>query len=301
MTKIPVASIIIPNWNGLSLLKKNLPLVLKTTTNKSNRIYEVIVVDDGSTDGSVEYLSKLHNKGIKLVKHTKNRGFAAAVNTGVRSSKSKFVVLLNTDVVPSNNFLKNVYKLFEDKKIFAVSFHEDGWGYSVGDMEDGFSVHKPGREVEETHESLWASGGSAIFRRSVWIKLKGFDEELFGPFYWEDVDLSYRAQKRGYKILWEPTAKVEHKHESTINTSSFRKRYLNSVKERNQLFFIWKNITSKNLFRKHRRALFKRVVRHPGYVMVLLRTIPKIQLCIRRRRVEKKEGKISDESILSIK
>ena len=75
------------------------------------------------------------------------------------------------------------------------------------------------------------------------------DEKLLSPFYWEDIDLCYRAAKRGYINLWEPRGKVVHKHESTI--SKFPKIYVARVKERNQLLMLWKNIHSKNLIKKH--------------------------------------------------
>src|SRR5438105_2155159 len=105
-------SIIIPNWNGQSLLEKNLPSILLAYKNKKNKISEVIIVDDASSDSSVNYLKKNFDKEIKLVVHKINRGFAASVNTGVRSAKGEFVVLLNTDIIVSENFLETSLKDF---------------------------------------------------------------------------------------------------------------------------------------------------------------------------------------------
>src|SRR5258706_15949240 len=97
-------SIVIPNWNGKELLERNLPEVLAAKDFKSNMISEVIVVDDGSTDGSLKFLHDQFEGKIKVIKHKQNRGFSAAVNTGVRSANGDLVCLLNTDVIPDRRF-----------------------------------------------------------------------------------------------------------------------------------------------------------------------------------------------------
>src|SRR5260221_12428700 len=98
-------SIIIPNWNGQSLFEKNLSSILLAKKNKKNRISEVIIVDDASSDGSVAYLKKNFINEIKLVVRTIILGFAARVNTGLRRAKGELVVLLNTDIIVSEDFL----------------------------------------------------------------------------------------------------------------------------------------------------------------------------------------------------
>ncbi|KKQ75021.1 MAG: Glycosyl transferase, family 2, partial [Candidatus Woesebacteria bacterium GW2011_GWB1_38_5] len=115
--------------------------------------------------------------------------------------------------------------------------------------------------------------------------------------YWEDVDISYRAMKRGYRVLWEPEAKVIHKHESTMVKINKRKR--NVIMERNQLLFIWKNITSKNLMKKHVAGLFKRLSKHPGYIKVVFSALCKLKTVRRERKKEYKESKVSDEVIFA--
>ncbi len=91
MSKDLFVSIVIPNWNGRALLEKNLPSILLAKKNKKNRILEIIIVDDGSTDDSVPFLKKEYATSIRLIKHTKNRGFASAVNNGVRMAKGAYV------------------------------------------------------------------------------------------------------------------------------------------------------------------------------------------------------------------
>jgi len=292
-------SIIIPNWNGKRLLEKNLPAVVNAKGNSKNNIAEIIIVDDKSTDDSIPFLESNYGSEVKIIRHRENRGFSSAVNTGVRSAKSPLVCLLNTDVVPSVNFLEAAIIHFSNPHVFGVSLHEQGYGYAKGKFEDGFMVHDPGKERPEVVDTFWVSGGSGIFRKETWKELKGMDELLFSPFYWEDIDLSYRAMKRGYRVLWEPNAQVLHNHESIINEDNFRKGYMNTIKQRNHLLFIWKNLTSPNLFKKHTRGLIKRVGRHPGYIRIVFMAFLKLLTVRKLRRKEKRESKVSDEAILA--
>ncbi len=289
-------SVVIPNYNGQGLLKKNLPWVIAAQKNPENEISEIIIVDDGSSDQSVS-LIKAEFPLIRLIKHSVNRGFPAAANTGVRSARNELVCLLNTDVLPSVNFLESIQRLFRYKRLFAVSLNEEGYSWAKSFFKDGFVGHRPGVATEKTHSTFWVSGGSGVFRRNIWNSLGGFDEKLLSPFYWEDLDLSYRAQKRGYVVLWDPNAKVTHEHESTV--SKLRKGYVNRIRERNQLLFIWKNITSPRLTRQHVKGLIKRIFRHPRYIFVFLSALKKFRQVLKARKKEKREGKVSDEAIFA--
>lgn len=290
------ASIIIPNYNGETLIAKNLPFVLKAMEKKENNISEIIIVDDGSEDGSVKLLKDKFPR-VKLIKHKVNRGFSAAVNTGVRGSTGDLLVLLNSDVIPNEDFLVNTLSHFKNPKVFAVSLHEKGYGWAKGGFKDGYIQILPGEESNLFHESFYVSGGSGVFRRSTWMELGGMDEELLSPFYWEDIDLSFRAAKRGYIVGWEPESYVVHNHESTINKLS--KNYVSRIKERNQLLCLWKNITSPNLIRKHIAGLFTRLVKHPGYLIVILMAVARLRIALKKKKREIKESKVSDEAIFS--
>ena len=289
-------SIVIPNYNGKHLLEKNLPKIIDAKNNLKNKIIEIIIVDDASFDDSVKFLKKTFPE-VRVIKHKKNRGFSCAVNTGVRMSKGNLVALLNSDVIPEKDFLENTLPHFEDEKVFAVSLHEKGYSWAKGTFVNGFIEHSLGKEAKKTHITFWVSGGSGVFRRDLWHKLGGMDEKLLSPFYWEDIDFSYRAQKRGYKILWEPNSVVVHKHEATI--SKLSKSYVARIRQRNELLFIWKNVTSKNLFKKHVISLFKRAFRHPGYLRIILMAFLKLRLVRERRKKEIKESKVSDETIFA--
>lgn len=292
-------SIVIPNWNGLKLLEKNLQILIGAKKNKKNRIKEIIIVDDKSTDGSVEFIKNVYAKEIDLVCHKQNRGFSSAVNTGFRQAKCELICLLNTDVLPEKDFLESVFPHFKSKKVFAVSLHERGYAYSTGKFLNGYIVHDPGLQKDKPCPTFWVSGGSGVFKREIWMKLGGFDEKIFSPFYWEDADLGYRALKRGYKLIWEPAANVIHKHESVINSGNFKRWRINLIKERNHLLFNWKNLTSENLLRKHRIGLIRRVLKHPGYLKVVLAALLKYPDIVKARKKELKEQVISDEAIFA--
>jgi len=272
---------------------------LQTQTQRSNKIREIIVVDDKSTDSSVDYLKKNFASQFKLIRHKENRGFSAAVNTGVRMARSELICLLNTDVAPSKNFLEKAISHFKNKKVFAVSLHEKGYGYALAKFSKGFIVHSPGKEKRKASPTFWVNGGSGVFKRSIWMSLKGMDEKLFSPFYWEDIDICYRALKRGYQLLWEPKSKVIHQHEATVNPNNFSKRRLNIIKERNQLLFIWKNLTSPIIFKKHLSGLFLRIFKNPGYLIPVLVALLKIKTLRRLREREKREAIVSDEAIFA--
>ena len=288
-------SIIIPNFNGRELLAKHLPKVLGAKENKANNIGEVIVVDDGSSDESVKFLQENFKDQIRLIVHTKNRGFSASINTGVRMAKGELVCLLNSDVSPYRDFLVGMDENFQDKSVFGVSLHEEGYGYAAGKFSQGFIVHEGRPESKKIEDTFWANGGSSVLRRKVFQDLKGMDDELLSPFYWEDIDLSYRAQKRGYRVIWDPRARVIHEHESTVK--KLNQKYVQRIRERNQLLFIWKNLTSRNLIKKHIVFLGKRILKHPGYGRIVVMALGRFGKMLKLRKKEVKETRLADEAI----
>lgn len=290
-------SVIMPNINGKSILEKNLPKLFEAVANPINKIHEVIIVDDGSWDESIEFITNNYAKKVKLIKHKKNRGFSAAINTGVRASTGDLLLLINTDVIPEKNFLTWVLPHFKDPKVFSVSIHEKGYGSAIGFFGEGYIQLAMGKENDKAHKSFYVSGGSGVFKKSIWRELNGMDEELLSPFYWEDIDLCYRAAKRGYINLWEPKGNVVHQHESTI--SKFPRNYVNRVKERNQLLCIWKNIQSKNLIKKHIVGVLNRLIHHPGYIKVVVMALFRLRIALKQKRKEIKESIVSDEAVFA--
>jgi GT2 family glycosyltransferase len=247
-------SIIIPNYNGEDLLKKNLPKVLDEVNSYKELEAEIIVVDDSSTDSSVEYLDKISklNNNLKFLVNKKNKGFSSTVNKGVRESNGDIVLLLNTDVYPEKGFLTPLLKHFDDKNVFAVGCLDKSIegekvierGRGLGEWKKGLLIHRRG-DVNKNN-TLWVSGGSGAFKRSIWDQLEGFNE-LYNPFYWEDIDLSYRALKSGYKVLFEPKSVVFHEHSKGAIKSKYSEDQIKTISYRNQFVFTWENATDYSL------------------------------------------------------
>lgn len=267
-------SVVITCWNGHELLDKNLSEVIKASENPKNNIKEILVVDDGSTDDSVSFL-KNNFPSVKVIAHDKNRGYSATCNTGLKSATTELVVILNLDVVPNNDFLVEALPHFQNEKVFAVSFNEGRYGPGKIDWKNGFLEITPSAVSKNTQIADWASGGSSVFRKSVWAKLRGMDE-VFLPFYFEDIDIGLRAQKNGYLCLWEPKAKVIHEHEATINKQNFDVKYINTIKERNHLLLTWKNINNFSRLLSHLFYLGKRCLFKPGYFKIVFRAFVKV-------------------------
>jgi GT2 family glycosyltransferase len=190
----------------------------------------------------------------KLIENKKNLGFGQSVNLAVKEAKGKYLFLLNSDVVLKNNNYLSAIKYFKnDLKVFAVSFAQiEKDGSIVGKnrifWHRGLYHHQKSKNLN-FGENSWAEGGASIFDKKKFIKLGGFDP-LFSPFYWEDVDLSFRAKKAGYQILFNPKIKILHHHESTIS-KYFNKKEIEKIAFRNQLIFTWKNIDN-----------FKKLIEH---------------------------------------
>jgi GT2 family glycosyltransferase len=245
-----MVSIIIPNWNGVHLLKKHLKSVIKAAPDA-----EIVVADDRSCDGSVEYIKKNFPK-VKVVAGKKREGFAANVNAGVLKATGDIIVLLNTDVEPESGFLSPLLTHFKDPSVFAVGCLEKSLeqgkmmlrGRGIAHWVKGYYVHSRG-EVDKS-DTAWVSGGSGAYRKSMWNALGGMDT-LYNPFYWEDIDLSYRARKAGRKTLFEPKSIVHHYHEEGKIKQEFTSMNVKRIVYRNQFIFIWKNVSDISILISH--------------------------------------------------
>lgn len=295
MQKSPSVSVVIPSWNSESQLKKNFTSVFAASDLVGA---EIIVVDDHSEeDDTLAYLESLGER-IKLIKNKANLGFARTVNVGVAASKSDVVVLLNTDVRPEPDCFKHAITQFKQDDIFAITFNSDQ-SWAGGWWRDGLlqhsSIKAEGSTLNTQNPSLWASGGQAAFSRHKWVQLGGMDS-LYAPFYWEDVDLGYRAWKRGWRILWDPDSRCVHDHQVSIIKHSFSPKYIKNIAQRNQLLFIWKNIHDATMIRSHFSALPKYVKNYPKAFFAALTCLP---TAIRGRAVERRESIRSDQQVLA--
>lgn len=280
-------TIVIPTFNGLPLLKKYLPQVIK----HSGKEVKIIIVDNGSSDGTRDYLISKYPGTVLCLRNEQNLFFPIAVNQGFKAAKTDFIVLINNDVCPLEGYLEPAIRHLTDKNVFAVTFDEISSSWPLVTWR-GKLQYLRGLDKSLPRLSAWASGGSAIFRKSVWDELGGLDE-IYSPGYWEDIDIGWRAWKAGYQIIWEPKAKVVHRHESSF--SLINRDYLNLIKQRNELIFNWKNISDPRLRREHVFYLVCQILLHPGYLKVILSALGSIKKAQPASKVIR-----SDKEILSL-
>ncbi len=242
------ASIVIPNWNGRDLLEKYLPSVVEAAS--GNPAHEVIVVDNGSPDGSADFVRR-HFPMVRVLALERNLGFGGGCNAGVEAARNDVVVLLNSDMRVEPDFLAPLLAGFTDERVFSVScqiFFSDPnkrreeTGLTLGWWENGGLrvSHRLDEAITERYPCLYGGGGSCAVDRAKFLELGGFDEVL-APFYLEDADLGYRAWKRGWTVFYEPRSVVYHEHRGTIG-KRFREQEIQAVLKKNFLLFAWKNI-----------------------------------------------------------
>lgn len=295
-------SVIIPNYNGKELLKKNLPQIFSKI-----RAQEYIVVDDASSDGSTEFVRKNFPK-IKIIEMRNNKGFSSSVNRGVMEADGDLVVLVNTDIYPKNDILKYAVNYFTDPLVFAVGFNQECnekagviyRGRGTGKFHHGFLHHQ--RAPADGNSTLWVSGGAGIFRREIWIKIGGL-YEIYNPFYWEDIDLSYRAIKTGYKIFFEPKSICVHEQSIGSIRTVYDSKEIRKIALRNQIFFVWLNINDIKYLFDHIINLLKLTLRSlflfdfPSLIAIL-KACSKFPFAFNLRLKNSKLWRIKDEEII---
>lgn len=305
-------SVIIPNYNGEILLSRNLPKILNVL-NKSNVEFEIIISDDKSDDNSLNVINKIkseHSKNIiKIILGNKNKGFSTNVNRAVENASGEFLLLLNTDVIPEQNFLDRIFQYFDDEKVFAVGCLDESIekgdivkrGRGKGEWKRGFLMHSAA-EIKNG-ATLWVAGGSGFFRRRIWEELGGLDP-LYDPFYWEDIDISYRARKAGYLTVFEIKSIVRHEHDKGAIKSKFSPSDIKKIAYRNQIIFAWKNSDFSTLIYSvfwlpyHLlNAFLKKDIEFLSGFISAFEKLPKI---IHSRKVTQKYFSLTDKEVTSI-
>jgi GT2 family glycosyltransferase len=303
MPRTDAASIVIPNWNGRNLLAKYLPSVLEAAG--GNPANEVIVVDNGSADGSGEFLRETFPT-VHVVALEENRGFGGGSNAGVAAARNDIVVLLNSDMRVAPDFLAPLLAAFTGDNVFAVScqiFFSDParrreeTGLTEGRWHRGALQvgHRADDRITEPYPCFYGGGGSCAFDRRKFLELGGFDE-LFAPFYFEDADLGYLAWKRGWQVIYQPRSVVWHEHRGTIGRHYSDAR-IRAVLEKNRLLFCWKNIHEWPRLAGHFVfAVAGAVVR--GNLNGLLRAVRQLPGALRARRRARALAVVSDTEAL---
>ena len=238
-------TIIIPNYNGKHFMEP----CLKSLAEQTCKDFKILVVDNASTDGSVEYMKKEYPE-IETLVLDQNYGFSKAVNVGIRHADTPYVLLLNNDTTVEPHFVLEMIRAIERSRyIFSVSskmiqmYHPElidsagdlytaiGWGICRG---AGRSI----TNYTEDCEIFSACAGAAIYRRELFKKIGYFDENHFA--YLEDIDVGYRAKIYGYKNVYCPSALVYHVGSGT--SGSKYNAFKVKLSARNNIYVNYKNM-----------------------------------------------------------
>lgn len=257
--KEPLVSISILNWNGKEMTVECLESLKKL----KYKNYEVIVVDNGSDDGSVEFLKKI--PGIKLVTHKENLGFTGGHNAAYKIMKGKYICLFNNDMVADPMWLTRLVEVLEkDPKAGACAGGRFDWNeknpaYNQKNILRtikhlnkyiGFPWEENYRENLENCDTITA--GAVLIRKSVLDKIGFFDDDFFA--YAEDRDLFARMKRAGYKTMFVPKAYIWHKISATGKRNKYKFYFLTY---RNHIYFLYKNFDSGYLQLALLRYLFR--------------------------------------------
>jgi len=246
------ASVIVPNWNGIRFVGMCLDSLAQSQFDDC----EVIVVDNGSTDGSREMILEKY-PWVRLIALPENLGFARACNEGIKASRAEYIVLLNNDIEVTPDWLRELYDGMErhpecgmgtSKMMFL---HDREAFYNTGDLFHVWSAgggrgqgEKDVGQYEREEYVFGACAGAGIYRRGLFQTIGLFDEDFF--IFAEDVDLNLRSQCRGYKAVYLPKAKVYHIGTATVGLYSDRYVFLC---KRNDILVLVKNYSLAMYFR----------------------------------------------------
>lgn len=303
----PEITLIITNWNGSKLLGECLPTVLEAVRSDHHHSYEVMVIDDCSTDNSLEILAKEFPE-IRVEKTPQNLGFQEANNYAVKLARSKIVMPMNNDIKLEPKALYYLAKHFDNKDTFAVSgkiFAFDQTTFLYGNRGGYFQkghFHLYEKPPEDESQTLFACGGAFMVNRQQYLDLGGFDS-MYHPLYYEEIDLSYRALKRGWEVHYEPQSIAYHKVQATITRQEKRKQ-ISLISARNNYLFVWKNILDRSMTLKFLfyiplfllRDLFQLKSRFWIAFYMALKRLPR---ALKGRSIELSDVLYSDQETLS--
>jgi GT2 family glycosyltransferase len=244
-------SVVIVNWNRRALLQAS----LASLVGQKYRDFEVIVVDNGSADGSVEWLQDVAPTfpvSLRIIQNTENKGFCAANNQGIQISHGEFVALLNNDAEADPNWLAELLGVIRGardsdhvgmvaskilvwetpEKIDKVGhlIYPDGQnrGRGAGEIDRG--------QYDRVEEVLWPDGCACLYRRAMLDEIGGFDEDFFA--YADDAELGLRGRIAGWSSLYAPGAVVRHHRGATLGLTSTRRL---TLIERNRILLVVKH------------------------------------------------------------
>ncbi|CAG0971146.1 N-acetylglucosaminyl-diphospho-decaprenol L-rhamnosyltransferase [Methanosarcinales archaeon] len=249
-TVIGTVSIIVLNWNG----KQYLETCLSSLVRQTYKNIEIIFVDNGSSDGSIDFVRN-EFPGVVILGHAANLGFAEGVNSGIRISGGEFIATINNDAQADDNWIKSLVEVMESDpgigccgskmlRYYARNIIDSAGIviYQNGNAYDRGREEKDTGQYDIMEEIFGPCAGAALYRREMLDEIGLFDKEYFA--YFEDVDISFRMHLSGWKCIFVPDAIVYHMHSATAKSSSPFKIFFI---ERNKLWNMWKYFPVKML------------------------------------------------------
>ncbi|MBN1591806.1 MAG: glycosyltransferase family 2 protein [Candidatus Coatesbacteria bacterium] len=318
MEKTPLVSVIIANWNGKTHLEK----CLSSIGAQSHPNIETILIDNASSDGSVDYVRK-EFPSVHIIENEINRGFCGANNQGIAAAKGEFVFLLNNDTAIAPDCISEMLAVLEKEDDSSLGCFPKVVFYSDPHLINslGTQWHKKchwrdarvGRidlgQFKESERVFGSIFPAVLLRRDAFERIGMFDETMFS--YCEDFDVCYRANMLGYQFVTAPNAVVRHKYRSTA-ASAFRERWQHYFFMRNYLYVFLKNYSLKSLIRhfpyafyrycgKSAIAALKRrdVKDFAMHVRAVAFVVGKLPSLMRNRRFVQSNRKRQDEEIWS--
>ncbi|HOZ30163.1 MAG TPA: glycosyltransferase family 2 protein [Bacteroidales bacterium] len=246
-------AVVILNWNGKSFLERFLNTLI---TNTDSELAEICIIDNNSKDDSVNYL-KINYPNLKLIILDKNYGFAGGYNIGLKEIQAEYFLLLNSDIEVPKDWLNPLYEIMKSDtsigicgpKLLNYNNHElfeyagasggfiDKYAYPFCRGRIFVHCEKDEGQYNDTTDCFWISGAAMMIRSDLFFKAGGFDEIFFA--HQEEIDLCWRIQNLGYRVVIQPKSVVYHIGGGTLPKSNHYKTFLNF---RNNLFIIEKNI-----------------------------------------------------------
>jgi GT2 family glycosyltransferase len=255
----PVVSVVILNYNGYKYLGEGLKECIDSVLKTDYPNFEVIFVDNGSTDNSIEYIQKyyFHTK-IKIIKNKENFGFSEGFNTGIRVTKGKYIVLLSNDMVVHPNWLNPIVELMEsDPQIGLAGFKRLAYGHTNLLDSIGGNLYLCGRvnpigaseidtgKYNTNTDKLDFIGGAFTLRRTTLQKVGLLDPEF--KIFSEDTDLCYRIRKKGFKTTYVHDAIIWHKGQITLKGIDPKGLYMEYMFNKNRIRFALIHFTLKRV------------------------------------------------------
>jgi GT2 family glycosyltransferase len=306
MSEYSGISVVIPNYNGESLLQENLPSIIAALKQWGGN-YELIVVDDCSTDASCRVLRDQF-PSVRLIKNDSNLGFSRTCNVGMREVQYPIALCVNSDVKATGNLVEPLLRHFGAGDVFAVTpdilAERDGrnQGIVYGEFKKGFlrGGFAPLGEQSGVRENLYAVGACVAYDMEKFRALAGY-AEIYSPYLFEDVDISYRAWKRGWKSVYEPGTAVYHFSSATIGAT--KKRHKRAIYFRNRFLFHWINLSDPAFVLRHCLAVGLRLFvsflwLDFTYYRAFFGALGRWRDVLTLRRAERPHRRLSDAQIL---